>query len=121
LLAGDSVERKSRAHFSDTRGAFGDHHEIYGDENGKDYKTDDKVATHHELREPANDIASGHQTLGAVGKNQSRRRDIERQAQQGGDKENGWKGGKVQWPLDPKCDHKNEHRQSDRERKADIN
>ena len=70
LLARNRVERKPRSHFGDAACALGDHHEIDGDEDEKDNNTNDEVATHHQLRETADNVSGCRWTLMAVRKDE---------------------------------------------------
>ena len=120
LLAGDGVEGEPRADLGDAGRALGDDEEIDGDQDEEDDHPDDEVAAHHQGGEPADDVAGGGDSLGAVRQDQPRRRDIERQPQDGRHQQDGGKRGKLQRLLIHRRDHQDQHGQRDRQRQPEV-
>ncbi len=113
LLAGDRVQGEAGPHFGDAGRALGDDQEVDGDQDREDDQPDHEVAAHHQAREAADDVARGRVALGAVGQDQPRGGDVERQPQQGRDQQHGREGREVERPLDPQRHHQDQHRQRD--------
>ena len=120
LLAGDCVEGEARADLGDAGRALGDDQEVDGDEDEEDDDADDEVAAHHQAGEAADDVAGGGDPLGAVGEDQARSRDVERQSEDRRDQQHGRKGGEFERLVDPQGDHQDQHRQGDRHRQAEV-
>ena len=120
LLAGNGVEGEARADLGDTGRALGDDDEVHDDQDHEHDEADDEVARHHQVREAGNDVAGGVRALVAVRQDHAGRRDVERQAQHGGDQEDGREGREIERPRDPQRDHQDQHRERDREGEADV-
>ena len=120
LLAGDGVEGEARANLGDASRALGDDQEVDGDEDEEDDDADDEVAAHHQTGEAADDVAGGGDPLGAVGEDQARGRDVEREFEDRRDQQHGRKGGEFERLVDPQGDHQDQHRQRDRRRQAEV-
>ena len=120
LLAGDGVEGEARADFGDTRRALGDDDEVDDDQDQEDDQADDEIAAHHQLREAGDDVAGGVRALVAMRQDHARRRDVERQAEHGGDQQDRREGREIERPLDPQRHHQDQHRERDREGQPDV-
>ena len=112
LLAGDGIEGEAGADLGDARGALGDDHEVDGDQDHEDDGADDEVAAHDEAGEAGDDMAGGGVALGAVGQDEPRRGDVERQPQQRRDQQHGREGREIERPLDPQRHHQDQHRRA---------
>ena len=120
LLAGDGVEGEAGADLGDARGALGDDHEIDGDQDHEDDDADHEVAAHDEVGEAGDDVAGRRVALRAVGEDEARGGDVEREAQKGGDQQDGGEGREVERLLDPQRHHQDQHGERDREGEADV-
>ena len=85
LLARHGIEVKARRHFGDASGALGDDHEIHDHQDREHDDADDEIAAHDEIAERLDDVAGGGRAFVAMGENEPRRGEIERQPQHGGD------------------------------------
>ncbi len=72
------------------------------------------------LAKPAMTWPAASRPFGAVGQDQPRRGDVQRQPQQSGEQQHGRESREIERPLDPQRHHQNEHRQRDGERQTDI-
>ena len=120
LLAGDRIEREARPDLCNSGRALGDDDEIHHDEDQEHDEADDEVAAHHEAGEAADHIAGGVGALIAVGEDDARGRDVQRQAQHGDDQEDCREGGEIQRALNPQRHHEDEYGDGDGEGKAQI-
>ena len=91
LLAGHGVEVEARRHFGDAAGALGDDHEVDDHQDREDDDADDEIAAHDEIAERLDDVAGGVGALVAVGENEPRRGEVERQPQHRRDQQHGRK------------------------------
>ena len=57
LLAGHTIQRKSRANFCHPGRALGDHDEIHDQQHPEHHQAQEHASAHHEIREALNDIA----------------------------------------------------------------
>ncbi len=110
LLAGNGIQCEARADFGDTGGTLGDNDEVDGDQDQKDDQTDHEVAGHDEAGEARNHAARRRRPLVAVRKDDTRRRNVQRQANHGRDQQHGWKRREIQRTLDPERHHEDEDR-----------
>ena len=72
------------------------------------------------LAEAGDDVAGRRVALRAVGEDEARGGDVEREAQKGGDQQDGGEGREVERLLDPQRHHQDQHGERDREGEADV-
>ena len=101
LLSRHSIECESGGHFANTRGTFGNHQELNGDQYGEDDQPDDNVAPGNEFAERLNYAAGSMCSVGSrASQNQSCRGDVQHQAGQSGAQQNGRKNAEFEWSTD---------------------
>jgi hypothetical protein len=120
LLAGNGVERETRANLGDAGRALGYDDEIHDDEDEEDDQADDEIAGHDEVREASDDMAGGVHAFVAVGQDHARRRDVQRQSQHGRDQQDGREGREIERALNPQRHHEDQHRNRDGDGQTDI-
>ncbi len=120
LLARNGVEGEAGADLGDAGRALGDDDEVDDDQDQEDDDTDQEVAAHDEFCEAADDMAGGVGALVSLREDHARRRDVQRQAQHGGDQQHGREGGEVERPVDPQRDEEDQDREGQRERQAHV-
>ena len=120
LLAGHGVEGEPRAHLGDTPGALGDHHEVDDHEDREDHDTDHVVTADHHLAEGLDHLARGRMAVVAVEQHDAGGRDVQRQAQQGGDQQDGREYGEVQRAQGVHADQQDDDGQGDVEGEQHI-
>jgi len=91
LLAGHGVQGESRRHFADALGALGDDDELNDDEDQEDDHADDEAAAGDEAAEGLDDLAGV-----ALEQDQTRGGDVEREAKQRGEQQQGREGGQFE-------------------------
>ena len=82
LLAGHGVQGEARRDFGDARRTAGDDDEVHDHQDREHDHADDELAAHHELRERRDHFARGVLAGLAVGEDEARRGDVEREPQQ---------------------------------------
>ena len=82
LLSGHGVQCESRGDFGDTLRTFRDDDELHDGDNQEDDSADDEIATDDEITEHVDDFARVR-----LQKNESRRRDVQGQSEQGGEQQ----------------------------------
>ena len=120
LLAGHGIEVKARRHFGDAAGALGDDHEVHDHQDREHDDADDEIAAHDEIAERLDDVAGGGGAFVAVGENEPRRGEIERQPQHGGDQQHGRERGEFERRLDEQRRHQDQHGKGDRDGERKI-
>ncbi|MND85265.1 hypothetical protein D3C80_771840 [compost metagenome] len=96
LLAGHGVEGETRAHFRDTPGALGHHHEVDDHEDGEHHGTDHVVTADHHLAEGLDHLAGGAVALLAMQHHHPGGSHVQGQAQQRGHQQDGGERGEVE-------------------------
>ena len=83
-------------------------------------EADDDVALDHEAPERLDDVAGGALTFGPVQQNESRRRDVDAQAEQSRDQDDGRKGAELQRLLHEEPDQEDADRRRDTHRQEGV-
>ena len=120
LLAGHGVEGKTRRDFGDTARTLGDDDEIDDGENGEHDHADDEIAAHHHIGEGRHDLSRRVFALMAAHQHKARRAEIHRQAEQGGDEEDGGERAEFQRLVDEQDRHQNDDGKGDGNRQSEI-
>ena len=120
LLARHGVQVEARRDFGDAARALGDDHEIHDHEDREHDDADDEIAAHHEVAERLDDVAGGVRAFVAVGENEPRRGEVERQPQHGRDQQHGRERGELERRLDEQRRHQDQHRKGDRDGEREI-
>src|SRR5690606_33168783 len=115
LLAGHGVEVEAGGDLGDAPGTLGDDDEVDDDQDGEHHHPDDEVAAHDEIAEGLDDVAGGIGAVVAVGEDQARRGEVERQPHHGGDEQHGGETGELERRLDEQRRHQDQHREDDRD------
>ncbi len=115
LLAGHGVQGESRRDLGDPLRSLGDDHELNDGDNEKNHAPHHVVARHHEVAEGVDDLAG----IG-LDEDQARGGDIEGEAKEGGDEQQGRKDGKVHRRGDVEGDHQEENGESHVRRKQAV-
>ncbi|MBI4880118.1 MAG: hypothetical protein HY812_10745 [Planctomycetes bacterium] len=90
LLAGQAVQGEARRHLGDAAGALGDHDELHDEQDAEDDDADHQVAAHDEVAEGVDHLAGV-----ALEQDEARRGDVEAEAEQGEEEQQGGEGGEV--------------------------
>ena len=93
LLAGHGVQGETGGHLGDATGTLGDDHEIDDHQDRKDNQADGEAAPGHQAAEAFDHLAGAVCALVAMPEDQSGRRHIERQSEEGCDQEHRGEGG----------------------------
>ena len=109
LLAGHGVEGEAGADLGDPGRALGDDHEIHHQNDGEDDDADDEIAAHHQGAEGLDHLAGGVVALVAVGQDQPGRGQVQAEAEQGRDQQDGREDGEVERPLHHHGRHQDQH------------
>ena len=120
LLAGHRIEREARRDLRDAPRALGDDDEVHDHEDREDDQPDDEVAAHHEAAEGLDDLAGGVGAGVALGQDEPRRGEVERQAHHGRDEEDRREGRELQGRADEQRGHHHEHREGDRDGEEEV-
>ena len=120
LLARHRIQAEPRGDLGDAAGAFGDDHEVHHQQDREHDQPDHHVAAHQEAAERGDHVAGRQRPLVAVRQDQPRGRDVERQAQQRGQQQQGRERGEVERALQEQRHHQHQHRGGDRQRQAEI-
>ncbi|MNH06764.1 hypothetical protein D3C79_661430 [compost metagenome] len=113
LLAGHGVEGETRAHFRDTPGALGHHHEVDDHEDGEHHGTDHIVTADHHLTEGLDHFTGGSMAILPMEHDHPRRGDVQRQTQQGCHQQDGWKRSEIEGAQGVDADQQDHDRQGD--------
>ncbi len=118
LLAGHRVEGEARAHLGNTPGTLGDDHKVDDHQDCEHHDTDDVVTADHHFTEGLNHLARSSMTVLTVKHDHPRRRDVQRQTQQGGDQQDGREHREIQRPqgVDAHQQHDDGQRNVEREK-----
>jgi hypothetical protein len=103
----------NRADFRDAPGALGDHHEVDDHEDSEHHHTDHVVAADDHLTEGLDHFTGGCVAFLAVEHDHPGGGDVQGQAQQGGDQEDGRENGEVQRAHGVDADQQHDDRQGD--------
>ncbi|MNH01918.1 hypothetical protein D3C79_611430 [compost metagenome] len=120
LLAGHGVEGEARAHLGNTPGALGHDHEVDDHEDREHHRTDHIVAADHHFAEGLDHLACGAVTFLAVEHDHAGGGDVQRQAQQGRDQQDGGERGEVERAQGIHADQQDDDRQGDVEREEHV-
>ena len=113
LLARHRVQAEPCRHLRDAAGALGDHHEVHDQEDGEQDDADHDVAAHQEAAECLHHVPGRQRAFITVAQDQPRGRDVEREAQEGGEQQQRGEAGEVERALQEHCDHQHEHGRGD--------
>ena len=100
LLARHGVEAEAGGNLRDSPGTLGDDDEVNDHQNGENDNSDDEITAHDKVAEGFDNVAGGVRPLMAVGQDQPRRGQVERQTQHRRDQQNGWKRAEIERPRD---------------------
>ena len=120
LLAGHAVQVEARRDFGDAPRTLGDDDEIDDHQDGKDDDADDEIAAHHEVAERLDDVTGGLCAFVAVGENEPRRGEVERQPQHRRNQQHGRERGEFERRLDEQRRHQDQHGKGDRDGERKI-
>ena len=120
LLARHAVQAEARGDFGDASRTLGDDDEIHHDEDREHDHADDEIAAHHEIAEGLDDVAGGGRALVPMAQDETRRGEVEREAQHRRHQQHGRERGEFERPLDEQRHHQDEDGEGDGERQADI-
>nr|GEX22846.1 hypothetical protein [Tanacetum cinerariifolium] len=120
LFAGHGVEGEAGADFGDPSGTFGDDDEVDDHEDGEDDDTDDVVAADDHFTKGLDDFTGGGMAVLAVEHDDAGGGDVEGQAQQGGDEQDGGEYGEVERPQGVDADEQDDDGECDVEREEDV-
>ena len=99
LFARHAVKHEARAHFRDTPCAFGDNHEVDHYQDNEHHDADGEVAADEEVAERLDHPSRRARAGVTFHQNDARRGDVQRQAQQRREEQNGREGGELQRAL----------------------
>src|SRR5208282_536475 len=106
---GESVEGKAGGDFGGAYGAVRDDDVLDGNEGDEKNESDNVVAAHHKLTESLDDASGGAGAFVAVEKNAAAGGEVERQAEQGEQKQQAGENGKLRRAHDLKGGEQNQH------------
>jgi hypothetical protein len=109
-----------RADFGDALRALGDHDEIDHDDDREHDQADGEVAADQEVAERLDHVAGGARAGVALHQHHAGGRDVERQAQQGGDQQHRGERGEVQRAHQVGGHHHHHQRHRDVEREEQV-
>ena len=120
LLARHRVQRETRAYFGNPARALGDHDKIDHHQDREHHDADGIIAAHQKMPERLDHLP---RRIGAgmpFQQYHAGRSDVQRQTQQGGDQQYGWKGGKIECPGGVHADQQYHHGDRDVESEQNI-
>ena len=120
LLARHGIKGEAGRDLGDPCRALGDNHEVHHQDDGEDDHPDDEVAPHHQLTEGSDHLTGRIVALVAVGQHQPRRGQVQAEAKQGRDQQNGREDGEVQRPLHHQRRHQDQHGRDKAEREQQV-
>jgi hypothetical protein len=109
LLAGQRVESEARGDFGGAHRAVADHDVLDGDEGDEENESDDVVAADDELSEGFDDASGGPGAFVAVQQNAAAGREVQRQAEQGEQKQQAGENGKLRRAQDLQRREQDQH------------
>ncbi len=113
LLAGHRVQREACTYFGDPACALGDHHKIDDDQDDEDDDADRIVAANHKVAERFDHFACRIGASVTGDQDHPGRCDVERQAQQCGEQQEGGEHRKIQRLAGVERHQQDDHRQRD--------
>jgi hypothetical protein len=120
LLAGHGVQGEAGRDFRDPARTLGDDHEVHHHQDDEDDHPDDEVALHHQVAERLDDGAGAVRAFLAVAEDQACRGDVEAQAIEGRDQQDGRERGEFQRFADQHRRHQDQHRPGQRDRQQQV-
>ncbi len=120
LLAGHGVEGEAGRDLGDAAGALGDHDEVDDHEEQEDHDADDEAAADHELAEGLDHRARRSGPAIPVQQDQTGRRDVQRQAEEGGEEQDRRERPDLERVPQIERDHEHHEREREVHREAQI-
>ena len=120
LLAWHGVQGEACAHFGNPTGALGDHQKVDDGQDDEHHDTDGVIAADQEVGECLNHLAGSIRAVMPVEQDGPAGRHVQRQSQQGGHQQHGWKRRELQRLAGIQPDHQHDDRHGNIEGKENV-